>query len=305
MPKTREETSDMAEQLAAMQAELERTQHELERVQSAKEDRPEGLDTFIAAVSKVEIPSFWEADPVLWFRQCESAFRRANTTSSGVKFDHIVGKLPNAVSLSCRSLLLSINFEDKDAYERLKAHLCKNFGKTKWQLGYSLLDSPGLGDHRPSQLLQDLRALLPPGEAEGTLFQCIFLKKLPVAMSDAIMAADLDNIEAMADMADRLYDKPSAPSVAAVDSCCSHVSAIDSQQRKNNRSGRSPVRSSPSRRTATPGRKGATGSFATFCENNGPARSWTPGAKKSWCFKHKFFGNKATSCNPPCTYAEN
>ncbi len=119
------------------------------------------------------------------------------------------------------------------------------------------------------------------------------------------MAADLDNIEAMADMADRLHDKPSTPTVAAVAPCCSHVSAIDSQQRKNNRSGRSPTRSSPSRRTATPGRKGAAGSFANFCENNGPARSWTPGAKKSWCFKHKFFGNKATSCNPPCTYAEN
>ncbi len=239
-PKIRDETSDLAEQLAAIKAELERTQHELDRAHNAKEERPEGLDTFIAAVSKVEIPSFWEADPVLWFRQCESAFRRSNTTASGVKFDHIVGKLPNAVSLSCRSLLLSINFEDKDAYERLKAHLCKNFGKSKWQLGYALLDSPGLGDRRPSQLLQDLRALLPPEEVEGTLFQCIFLKKLPSAMSDAIMAADLDNIEAMADMADRLHDKPTTPTVAAVTPCCSHVSAIDSQQRKNNRAGRSP-----------------------------------------------------------------
>ncbi len=57
MPKIRDETSDMAEQLAAMQAELERTQHELERVQSTKEERPEGVDTFIAAVSKVETPS--------------------------------------------------------------------------------------------------------------------------------------------------------------------------------------------------------------------------------------------------------
>jgi hypothetical protein len=51
--------------------------------------------------------------------------------------------------------------------------------------------------------------LLPPEEVEGILFQCIFLKKLPSAMSDPIMAADLDNIEAMADMADRLHDKPS------------------------------------------------------------------------------------------------
>ena len=37
----------------------------------------------------------------------------------------------------------------------MKAHLCKNFGKSKWQLVYALLDSPGLGDRRPSQLLQD------------------------------------------------------------------------------------------------------------------------------------------------------
>jgi hypothetical protein len=226
-----------------MTAELERTQRDLDRAhQHAREERPEGMDAFIAAVSKVDIPSFWEADPVLWFRQCESAFRRANTTSSGVKFDHIVGKLPNAVSLSCRSLLLSINFEDKDAYERLKAHLCKNFGKSKRQMGYAL-DSPGLGDPRPTQLLQDLRALLPVGETEGTLFQCIFLKRLPAAMSDAILAANLEDIEAMAEMADRLFDRPSAAVAAAIQPCCTHVSAIDSQQRKFNRSGRSPERS--------------------------------------------------------------
>ncbi len=86
---------------------------------------------------------------------------------------HVVGKLPNAVSLSCRSLLLSINFEDKDAYERLKEHLCKNYSKSKWQQGYALLDHPSLGDRRPSQLLQDMRALLPDKEAEGVLFQCL------------------------------------------------------------------------------------------------------------------------------------
>ncbi len=168
---------ELAAQLAAMKVDLEETQRELDRANREKE-KPEGIDGFINAVSKVNLPTFWEADPVLWFRQCESAFRRHGANiSSGVKFDHVVGKLPNAVSLSCRSLLLDINFEDADAYERLKAHLCKNFGKSKWQMGYALLDSPGLGDRRPSQLLQDMRAMLPPNEAEGTIFQCLFLKK--------------------------------------------------------------------------------------------------------------------------------
>jgi hypothetical protein len=63
-PKIRDETTDLADQLAAMKAALESPQCELERAHnSAKEERPEGVDAFIAAVSKVEIPSFWEADP--------------------------------------------------------------------------------------------------------------------------------------------------------------------------------------------------------------------------------------------------
>ena len=323
MSKRDSDAEELAAELAAMRQELRDTQRELDKANAAKEDIPADAAAFIAAVTKVDLPSFWDADPVLWFRQCESAFRRAGTVSSGVKFDHIVGKLPNAVSLSCRSLLLSINFEDKDAYERIKAHLCKNYGKSKWQMGYSLLDSPGLGDRRPSQLLQDLRALLPTGEVEGILFQCLFLKRLPAAMSDAILAANLEDIEAMADMADRLHDRPALPTVAAVTTpCCQHVSAIDSQQQKLNRTGRSPDRSgrSPERRAATPGRRGGRGGrggrgrnstpgqssgFYEFCEANRPKSQWVPEAKKTWCDKYKFFGSNANSCVPGCSYSEN
>jgi hypothetical protein len=184
--------AELKAQLAETQQALRDAEQEIDRQKRAADaEFPEGAKAFIAAVSKVDLPSFWEADPVLWFRQCESAFRRAGTVSSGVKFDHVVGKLPNAVSLACRSLLLSIEFEDKDAYERLKDHLCKNYSKSKWQQGYALLDHPGLGDRRPSQLLQDIRTLLPAKEPEGVLFQCLFLKRLPETMSDAVLAAGL------------------------------------------------------------------------------------------------------------------
>ena len=277
---------------------------------AAEADVPEGAKALIAAVSKVDLPAFWEADPVLWFRQCESAFRRAGTVSSGVKFDHVVGQLTNTVSLSCRSLLLSINFEDKDAYERLKDHLCRNYSKSKWQQGYSLLDHPGLGDRRPSQLLQDMRALLPEKEAEGVIFQCLFLKRLPTTMSDAVMAAGLENIEDMAAMADRLHDKPAAAGVAAVSaqpSCCSHVSAIDSKQRKFNRSGRSPNRSgrSPDRRAATPGPGKEKKDFSSFNAAGRPSSQWVKGADKNWCQYHQFYGDAARTCRPGCTHPGN
>ncbi len=222
----------------------------------------------------------------------------------------MVGKLPNAVSLSCRSLLLSINFEDKDAYERLKDHLCQNYSKSKWQQGYSLLDHPGLGDRRPSQLLQDMRALLPEKEAEGVIFQCLFLKRLPTTMSDAVMAAGLENIEDMAAMADRLHDKPAAASVAAVSaqpSCCSHVSAIDSKQKKFNRSGRSPNRSgrSPDRRAATPGPGKEKKDFSSFNAAGRPSSQWVKGADKTWCQYHQFYGDAARTCRPGCTHPGN
>lgn len=307
------------EELAEMAAELESTRRQLSKLESSASNQHEEAAAFIAAVSKVDLPSFWAADPVLWFRQCESAFRRHGAVSSGVKFDHVVGKLPNDVTLSCRSLLLDINFEDTNGYERLKAHLCRNYGKSKWQRGYALLECPGLGDRRPTQMLQDLRAVLPPGETEGVLFQCIFLKQLPTPMADAIHTANLDDVELMAEMADRLFDRPTPfSSVAAVclpTPCCQHISAIDNQQRRFNRSGRSPDRTarSPERRAATPGGGGgrnrnstsSKGAFAEFLQAGKPAHQWVSGAKKNWCDKHKFFGAKALQCRTGCTFSEN
>jgi hypothetical protein len=302
--------TELKAQLARTEQALLEAEKEIDRQRraaAADAEIAEGAKALIAAVSKVDLPAFWDADPVLWFRQCESAFRRAGTVSSGVKFDHVVGKLPNAVSLSCRSLLLSINFEDKDAYERLKEHLCKNYSKSKWQQGYALLDHPGLGDRRPSQLLQDMRALLPEKEAEGVLFQCLFLKRLPTPMSDAVMAAGLENIE---DMADRLHDKPAAAGVSAVSTaapCCSHVSAIDSKQRKFNRSGLSPNHSgrSPDRRAATPGPGKDKKDFSAFVAAGRPANQWVKGADKNWCQYHQFYGDAARTCRPGCAHPGN
>ncbi len=130
--------NELKAQLARTEQALLEAEKEIDRQRraaAAEAEVPEGAKALIAAVSKVDLPAFWDADLVLWFRQRESAFRRVGTVSAGVKFDHVVGKLPNAASLSCRSLLLSIDFEDKDCYDRLKNHLCKNFGKSKWQQG--------------------------------------------------------------------------------------------------------------------------------------------------------------------------
>ena len=161
-----------------------------------------------------------------------------------------------------------------------------------------------------------MRALLPAKEPESVLFQCLFLKRLPETMSDAVLAAGLDNIEDMAAMADRLHDKPAASAVSAIAAqppCCAHVSAIDNQKRNSNRSGRSgrsgrsPNRStrSPDKRAATPGPDRGGAEWYKFKAAGFPSNQCVPGAKNDWCGLHQFFGAKAQHCVPPCTFPGN
>ena len=75
--------TELKAQLARTEQALLEAEKEIDRQRqaaadaAAEADVPEGAKALIAAVSKVDLPAFWEADPVLWFRQCESAFRRA------------------------------------------------------------------------------------------------------------------------------------------------------------------------------------------------------------------------------------
>ena len=186
---------------------------------------------------------------------------------------------------------------------------------------YSLLESPGLGDRRPSQLLQDMRALLPEKEPEGAIFTGLFLKRLPTTMADAILAAGLDTVAEMATMADRLYDRPAVAdtrisavadtrisAVSARPPCChSDIAAVSAPRRRNDRrrADKSPDRRaarSPDRRAATPGRRM---DWDEFKSQNFPRSGWTKGATKDWCKFHQYWGAAAVTCNPGCTYQGN
>ncbi len=51
---------------------------------------------------------------------------------------------------------------------------------------------------------------------------CLFLRHLPLAISDHILADCVDNVTEMADMADRLFDQPSSSPLAVVSTPCCH-----------------------------------------------------------------------------------
>ena len=73
----------------------------------------------------------------------------------------------------------------------------------------------GLGDLRPSQLLDAMMALLLAGEPPGIIFQALFLRRLPVDMKDHLVAANLETPREMAILADRMWDSRSEKTATA------------------------------------------------------------------------------------------
>ena len=86
--------------------------------------------TDINAVS-VKLPTFWIADPVLWFHQVESVFRTRTPqiTRDSTKFDHVMSHLPSEVLTAVRHLI-QLPPTTPGLYELLKETLQAAYGKT-------------------------------------------------------------------------------------------------------------------------------------------------------------------------------
>ena len=229
----------------------------------------------------------------MWFAQAEAVFRRSNVTTSFTKYDHVLMKLPEAVVVSVRNLVAAVRPTDTDAYEKLKARLTASYAKSRWQKVFSLLRHPDLGDRRPSQLMNEMLALLPEGDnGNSTLFLGLFLLRLPVSMRDHLAAADLATADEMAAHADTLWDaRAGESSVSEVDASVDAVAARSP--------GRDSRRCSPDRRRSPDHRQGGQ-----------RPRQQTPGPQdsrrsSSLCFYHRRFGKKASKCEAPCTWSGN
>ena len=216
----------------------------------------------------VKLAEFWQEEPALWFTQAEAQFRRGNVLDATLRADYLIASLLPVTLKSVRDILTAAAPDDVTLYQRLKDRLVHRFAATKWSLAFQILAHPGLGDLRPSQLLDAMLALLPVGEQPGVIFQALFLQRLPTDMRDHLVAANLETPREMAVLADRMWDSRSDKSAT--------VAAVR---------GASPARQGgQDRRTRSPRRRAAT-----------------PGAD-GLCFYHSRFGANAHKCSPPCTW---
>ena len=296
-------------QLQAAQDEIEHLQEELARA-NLREQRqsprrmpppvagdlndPRNAAPIATAVS-FKLPQFYVDDPLMWFTQCESVFRRRLCTDPTQRFDAVVEALPPHIALAARDVILTVDPEqDPTAYQQLRNHITGTYGRTKWQLAAAVLDTPMLGDRKPTAVLTEMRANKPPNCQEDTIFQLLFIRSLPQPVGAQIMAADLANVDAMAQMADRIVALPRAAPTASSIEDPGLVAAVTARGR------------SPTRPAARGGRGGGGRGSAGNAGRGRGGRTATPGggvAKKlSWCKYHLVYGKDAQKCDPSCTW---
>ncbi|HIE81561.1 MAG TPA: hypothetical protein EYQ07_03380, partial [Candidatus Poseidoniales archaeon] len=137
-------------------------------------DQQNGGDVNAAAV---KLPTFWRNTAEFWFIQAESQFRMKKVTNKITQFDHVVSRLNQEDAKTVIDILKTT--PTNDSYQALKDRLLQKCTLSTSQRCARLLAMPGLGDRKPSDLMDEMRALKPEDETEGPLFREIFLQQLP------------------------------------------------------------------------------------------------------------------------------
>jgi hypothetical protein len=242
------------------------------------------LPPVVAAVA-VKLPDFWLEDPEMWFDQAEAQFDLSHITASRTKYQHVLVKLPPVLLKNVRDVVRGIA-ASQTPYEDLKERLTEAFRPSKWRQASAIIHHAAVGDGRPSHLLDAMVALLPEGEAQGAIFQCLFLEKLPTDIRDHLMAGKFETPRLMAAHADQLWDGRQGLQQQSV-SAVRHASPA--RQQVAEQRGR---RDDNHRRFPSSGRRGRTATPR-------------PPAADGLCFYHGNFAEKAHRCQAPCSWAGN
>ena len=131
-----------------------------------------------AAVA-LKLPPFYTSSPKFWFVYAEQQFLLRAITADDTKFAHVIASLTEDIATRVLSTIMNPGSSDK--YGALKTRLLEEFTLSQSERAAALLDMPGLGDMKPSQLLTRMLSLLPDSEVDNPSFVIreLFLRQLP------------------------------------------------------------------------------------------------------------------------------
>lgn len=153
----------------------------------------------IAAIASIRLPGFWWHSPLHWFIHAEVVFTNHRVTSDSTGVNHVLATLDEedirmvADLLGPNASFYTIHCRLIDAYDIPHA--------SRFQ---EIVQPGGIGDRCPSQLLCDMRMVLPEGIGEIALKEFWFQK---LSASVRTIAASLDcPLDSLTAREDRVLD---------------------------------------------------------------------------------------------------
>ncbi|KAL3967676.1 trace amine associated receptor [Sarotherodon galilaeus] len=221
--------------------------------------------TFAVAL---KLPDFWLHDPPSWFVHVEAQFALRGISADDTKYHHVVASLDPLATRRAMTLLRDPPAQGK--YAALKELLLRRYALSDAERAEQLLNLSGLGGGTALELM-----LLGPDDG-GFLFVHLFLRQLPAAVRAVLANSPLlpaTDYRSLAEEADRILLASRTFDV--------HALATDSL-------------AAPS--TPPPASPGASARLLTAGIATRRHR------RKSICFYHQRFGDRARRCLPPCAF---
>lgn len=172
----------------------------------------ETSDSAVLAVS-LKLPSFWSSQPAVWFAQAEAQFGLRKITDDSTRYYYVVSALDQDTAIRLTDLLERPPVTNK--YEQLKNRLLSAFSLSRRERAAKLLRLRGLGDRKPSELMDEMLGLL-GGHQPCFIFEQLFLEQMPEDIRIQLADADFSDPRKIALMADNLCI---AKSVAHASDC--------------------------------------------------------------------------------------
>ncbi|GFN95577.1 transposon ty3-g Gag-Pol polyprotein [Plakobranchus ocellatus] len=142
--------------------------------------------TTVSSVSAVafKAPQFWQTNAKAWFIRLEASFNTHTPpiTQDLTKFHHVIQLLDSSTARRVQAVLENPPPLQKDQ---------------------ELLNLNGLGDRKPSELLQHMRSL---NHDPGALFRALFLNQLPPDVRRILAQTPDADLDTLAKTADGIMD---------------------------------------------------------------------------------------------------
>ena len=151
----------------------------------------------------LKLPQFWADGAKIWFAQAESQFAIKNITSELTKYHHVIAALPNEIAVKLIDFFE--NVPEEEQYTSIKMRLLKKFTHTDLEKAELIRSMPGIGDRKPSDMMDSMLAVCPAGQSMSPFFLNEFLRRIPGNIRGHLHTFGYEDPRSLAQQADLVW----------------------------------------------------------------------------------------------------